>query len=125
MAKTTTKKDAKRAAKRKSQLDHVERNGAHAYAERVPIMADELRHVGGSATVKELFNALETGKAGLFGTARRVAATFRYDQRQQSPVFDRGAGNVITLRKRQRTASGGKSKRGNGRVSTKRTRSAS
>lgn len=119
-AKTSTRqKSTKRSAKRERQLEHTERNGAHAYAERVPIVADELADVGGSATVKELFKALSTGKTGLFATERRVAATVRYDGRQDAPMFERNNGSV-TLRKRQRTA-----KRKSGTVSRKRTRSAS
>jgi phage antirepressor YoqD-like protein len=108
----------KRSAKRERQLEHTERNGAHAYAERVPIIADQLADDGGSATVKELFKALSTGKTGLFATERRVAAAIRYDGRQMTPMFEHVNG-AVTLRKRQRTA-----KRSKPTVSRKRTRSA-
>lgn len=116
----SAKRKTARKRQRRRELDsHVERNGAHAYAERVPIMADELADRGGSATVKELYTALSTGKAGLFGTERRVAATFRHDQRQESPVFERADGNAIKLRKQTRVAA---SKR---KISRKRTRNES
>ncbi len=127
MAKTATKATSKAApksrtskAERKRVLEtHLERNGAHAYAERVPIMRDELADNGGAATVKELFKALKTSPTGLFATVRRVAATYRYDQRQESPIFDRDNGS-ITLRKRA-----SKLNRASGDVSRKRTRTAS
>lgn len=133
MAKTATKATSKAAksdrtsakAARKRHLEtHLERNGAHAYAERIPVMADELADNGGAATVKELFKALRTSPTGLFATERRVAATFRYDQRQDAPIFDRDNG-AITLRKRQRVAAGSKRQRSNGKTSRKRTRTAS
>lgn len=121
-AKRATKKSSasKTARKRQRLLEqHVERNGAHAYAERIPIIADVLKENGRGMTVKEIFAEVKTGPAGLFGKERRVAATFRYDQRQETPVFERGAGNMITVRKRPRRSPLG------GRVDGKRVGTAS
>lgn len=118
-----TGKAARKAKRQHTLATHLERNGAHAYAERVPIMRDELADNGGAATVKELFKALKTSPTGLFATERRVAATFRFDQRQDAPIFERNAG-MIVLRKRQRVAAGSKRNGKSGAVSRKRTRKA-
>jgi hypothetical protein len=115
--KRETEKRGRKADRKRHLETHLERNGAHAYAERVPIMRDELADGGGTATVKELFKALKTSPTGLFATERRVAATYRYDQRQESPIFDRSNGS-ITLRKRSTR------KPSTGTVSRKRTRKA-
>ena len=109
--------------KRSKKTDeHVERNGAHAYSERTPIIAEELAERGGSATVQELYKSLKTKATGLFATPRRVAATVRYEKRtaeanDKTPPFALDGGNVV-LAKRVRSKS--KSKR----VSRKRTRAA-
>ena len=118
MAKTK-RSDKTRQSKRNTALhdEHVERNGAHAYSERTPIIAEELAERGGSATVQELYKALKTKATGLFATPRRVAATVRYEKRtaeanDTTPPFALDGGSVV-LAKRVR-----KSKR----VSRKRTR---
>lgn len=126
MAKTKTtnkSKTANKAARKRHLATHLERNGAHAYAERVPIMRDQIAD-DGPATVKELFKALKTSPTGLFATERRVAATYRHDQRQESPIFGRDNG-AITLRKRTRQTAGSKRQKSSGTVSRKRTRTAS
>ena len=122
MAKTRRSKNTKRTQRATVHDEHIERNGAHAYAERTPIIAEELKERGGSATVNELYKELKTGKAGLFGTVRRVAATVRYEKRtaeanDTTPPFALDGGSVV-LAKRVRSKS--KSKR----VSRKRTRAA-
>ncbi len=66
------------------------------YEERVPIIVTALRRLGRAATVAELYDDLK-GDAR-FGTPRRVAATFRFDQRQPQPVFVREGKNRIALR---------------------------
>ena len=110
------------ASKRKTAHASQSRpaNKAFAYSDRVPIIADALKtDHGGSATVSELFETLHTSKDGEFATTRRVAATLRYDARQDSPTFERSGGMVV-LRKRNRAASKSKS----GDVSRKKTRAA-
>src|SRR3990172_5767512 len=64
------------------------------YEERVPIIEAALRRLGRAATVAELYGELK--RDGRFGTPRRVAATFGYDQRQ--PVFVREGKDRIALR---------------------------
>ena len=61
-----------------------------SYEERIPIIEAVLRRLGRSATVAELYEELRTDER--FGTLRRIAATFRYDQdperrRTSQPVF--------------------------------------
>jgi hypothetical protein len=112
--KTATRKNGARAvATRKN-----ERVAAFAYDERIPVLESELRHMKRSATVAELFESVESAQ---FRTVRRVAATFRADQRSDVPVFAHGeAAGTWTLAKHTRTVNG--SKRGRGRVSRKSTR---
>ena len=125
MATKKSRKSASKSAsksKRKSAQASQSRpaNKAYAYSDRVPIIADALKtDHGGSATVAELFETLHTSKDGEFATTRRVAATLRYDARQDVPTFERN-GSAVVLRKRNRVTS--KSKSGN--VSRKRTRAA-
>lgn len=69
---------------------------AHSYADRVPLIADKIRELGGSATVAQLFEHLATGPDGLFATPRRIAATVRWDMRQDLPIFERD-GETIRL----------------------------
>ena len=122
---TAAERAANRAAADKTSKkndEHVERNGAHAYSERTPIIAEELAERGGSATVQELYKALKTKATGLFATPRRVAATVRYEKRtaeanDTTPPFALDGGSVV-LAKRVRSKSKSKSKR----VSRKRTR---
>lgn len=94
-----------------------ERVPAYAYDERVPIIADELRQrPQRSATVAELFESLESAQ---FRTPRRVAATFRADQRSDDPMFAHGeTANTWTLRKRSRNGAG----KPKSKISRKRTR---
>ena len=66
------------------------------YEERVPLIEAVLRRLGRAATVAELCDELKGD--GRFGTPRRIAATFRYDQRQQQPVFVREGKDRIALR---------------------------
>ncbi len=66
------------------------------YEERVPIIAAALRRLGRSATVDELFEEFKGDYR--FATPRRIAATFRWDQRQRHPVFVREGKNQIALR---------------------------
>src|SRR3990167_3671170 len=74
---------SKRAARRTAQAvatRESERVKAFSYHDRRPIIADVLRHKPNrSATVAELFEEVESER---FGTPRRLAAMFRYDQRQ-------------------------------------------
>ena len=114
---------AKRSKRAAAHDDHVERNGAHAYAERTPIIAEELAERGGSATVAELYKELKTKATGLFATPRRLAATVRYEKRTAeangtTPPFALDGGSVV-LAKRVRNKSKSKSS-----VSRKRTRAA-
>ena len=67
-----------------------------SYEERVPVIEAVLRRLGRAATVPELYDELK--RDGRFGTPRRIAATFRYDQRQQQPVFVREGKDRIALR---------------------------
>ena len=78
-----------------------------SYAERVPIIEATLRRLGRSATVAELYQELKADSQ--FGTPRRIAATFRYDQdparrRTPQPVFVREGKNRIALRNPADTA---------------------
>ncbi len=73
-----------------------------SYDERIPIIAAALRRLGRPATVAELYDELRTDDR--FGTPRRVAATFRYDQRQPQPVFARDGKDRIALRNPADTA---------------------
>ncbi len=68
------------------------------YAERVPIIAAQLRYLNRSATRAELYEALKTEPGGLFEKPRHLDATFRYDQRQPEPVFRPDGKNRIALR---------------------------
>jgi len=67
-----------------------------SYEERVPVIEAVLRRLGRAATVAELYDELK--RDGRFGTPRRIAATFRYDQRQPQPVFVREGKDRIALR---------------------------
>ena len=122
-SKSSASKKSARKSARKSQARATQdrpASKAYAYETRIPIIADALKtDHGGSATVAELFETLHTSKDGEFATTRRVAATLRYDGRQDVPTFER-SGGMVTLRKRNRVAS--KSKSGN--VSRKKTRAA-
>ncbi len=78
-----------------------------SYAERVPIIEATLRRLGRSATVAELYEELKHDPE--FGTPRRIAATFRYDQdperrRTSQPVFVREGKDRIALRNPADTA---------------------
>jgi|SRR3990167_2206856 len=112
---------SKRAARRTAQAvatRESERVKAFSYHDRRPIIADVLRHKPNrSATVAELFEEVESER---FGTPRRLAAMFRYDQRQPvaDRMFERGDGNRIRLRDGRAP----KSRTKNGRVSKSATR---
>ena len=67
-----------------------------SYEGRVPIIVAALRRLGRAATAAELYDELK--RDGRFGTPRRIAATFRYDQRQPHPVFVREGKDRIALR---------------------------
>lgn len=71
------------------------------YEERVPVVEAVLRRMGRAATVAEIYEELKGDPR--FGTPRRVAATFRYDQdpqrrRYPQPVFVREGKDRIGLR---------------------------
>lgn len=93
---------------------------AFAYADRVPIIADEIRHAGRALTVAEIFESVESDQ---FRTPRRVAASIRADARSESPVLEHATTTTIRLRKRTRAATGGK--KSGGKVSRRKTRAAS
>ena len=67
-----------------------------SFQERVPIVAEVLRRLGRAATVAELYDELKGDHR--FGTPRRIAATFRYDQQQPQPVFVRDGKDHYALR---------------------------
>lgn len=67
-----------------------------SYEERVPLIEAALRRLGRAATVAELYDELKSD--GRFRTPRRIAATFRHDQRQPQPVFVREGKDRIALR---------------------------
>lgn len=67
-----------------------------SYQERVLIVEAVLRRLGRPATVAELYDELKSDRR--FGTPRRIAATFRDDQRQPQPIFVREGKNRIALR---------------------------
>ena len=67
-----------------------------SFEERVPLVEAVLRRLGRAATVAELYKELKGD--GRFGTPRCVAGTFRYDKRQQQPVFVRQGKDRIALR---------------------------
>ena len=73
-----------------------------AYEERIPIIAAALRRLGRAATVADLYDELRADVR--FGTPRRVAATFRFDQRQPHPLFVREGKDRIALRNPADTA---------------------
>ena len=78
-----------------------------SYDERIPAIAAVLRRLGRPATVAELYDELRTDDR--FGTSRRIAATFRYDQdpkrrRTSQPVFVREGKDQIALRNPADTA---------------------
>ena len=62
-----------------------------------------LRRLGRAATVAELYDELKGDER--FGTPRRVAATFRYDQGQPRSVFSREGKDRIALRNPAETTS--------------------
>lgn len=66
------------------------------YEDRIPTIEAVLRRLGRAATVAELYEELK-GDAR-FEKPRRVAATFRYDQRQPQHVFVREGKDRIALR---------------------------
>jgi len=74
-----------------------------SYAERVSIVEAVLRRLGRGATVAELYEELKVD--GRFGTPRRIAATFRWDQRQPQSVFVRVGKDRIALRNPTDTSS--------------------
>ena len=78
--------------------------GAHRYSDRVEVIAEKIREFGDSATISELYDALATGPTGLFATPRRIAASIRWDMRQEAPLFER-EGNTIRLTAREAPAS--------------------
>ena len=67
-----------------------------SHQERVPIVEAVLRRLGRAATATELYDELKSDQR--FENPRRIAATFRYDQRQRQPVFVREGKNRIALR---------------------------
>ncbi len=71
----------------------------HRYAERVPLIAQELRRLNRSATRAELFEALKTEPGGLFDKRRQLDATLRWDKKQKGrePVFRPDGRNRIAL----------------------------
>ena len=64
--------------------------------ERRPVIEAVLRRWCRAATVAELYEELKGDPR--FKTPRRIAATFRYDQRQPQPVFVREGKDRIALR---------------------------
>lgn len=98
--KRKSRKSTKRTAKPTSAKRSSE---AYAYSDRIPMIADVLKtDFGGSATVAELYKKLRT-KSGEFNKERRVAATLRYDKRENGDgsVFVRD-GKSVTLRVKSR-----------------------
>ena len=78
-----------------------------SYEERIPVIEAVLKRLGRPATVAELYEELKHDPE--FGTPRRIAATFRYDQdpeRRRSPqaVFVREGKDRIALRNPADTA---------------------
>ena len=120
-AKVASKRS--RADNRREHLEaHTERNGAHAYSERAPIIEELIRDHGSPMSVKEIYSEVRTGPTGLFATIRRVAATVRWMKRtsadaDKKPIFALVDGAVKLSKRSRRTAS-------KTRVSRKRTRSA-
>lgn len=102
----STKRDGKTARKTESKPRAASTNrstNAYAYSDRVPIIADTLRvDFDGKATVAELFGVLNTRGAGEFDTERRVAATVRYDKRENGDqsVLVRD-GSAVALRSKR------------------------
>lgn len=79
----------------------------HYRAERVPIIAAELRRLNRPAARKELYEALKTGPGGLFENPRQLGAAIRYDLRQPEPVFQRHDKSRIALREPSRAVETG------------------
>ncbi len=67
-----------------------------SYEERRPVIEAVLRRWGRAATVTELWHELKGDPR--FETPRRVAATFRYDQKQPEPIFVREGKDRIARR---------------------------
>jgi len=94
-----------------------ERVPSFAYSDRIPkIVAALARRKDKRATIADLFAVLKTGKTGQFGTERRVAATVRYDARNERILARDGAYVLLRTPKSQTR---------NGSVSRKRTRAVS
>ncbi len=96
--KKNTKRSAKATSTRRS-------SDSYAYSDRIPMIADVLRvDFNGSATVAELYKKLKT-RSGEFNKERRVAATLRYDKRENGDhsIFKRD-GKLVTLRSRKRSS---------------------
>lgn len=70
----------------------------HHYADRVPIIAAELRRLNRSATRVELYEALKTEADGLFPDKRLLDATIRDDRERPESVFRREGKDRIALR---------------------------
>ena len=96
MKTKSRKREAKAVAKRPAET-----KPAFAYDERRPIIAEALREAGRSLTVDEIYKLV---KSRQIATRRRIAATFRFDQRSDSPMFERDGEHGIALRKRTRAA---------------------
>lgn len=90
--KTAKRKTAKAVATRESASAP-----AFAYDDRVPVMADALRKLGGSATAAELFKIV---KSAQFLKLRRIPATIR--QSAAAKAMFENTGGVITFRKSAR-----------------------
>lgn len=131
MAQTKTKAASKRGktTTRQKPVRRVatvpaERSSAFAYADRVDPITSAITRLGGSATVSEIFDVLQKSADGrrVFAKPRRINATWRQTVRhmERPPFVQDGA--TFRLAKANRTTTGSKAARGNGRVSTKRTK---
>lgn len=127
MVKTKTRKPAAKRGKSKTAKATQDRPAQHAFAYggRVDIITDALDHLGGSATVKELFEQVESDQ---IATPRRISATWRQNVRHM-PEHEqpwRFTGSVFELRqkpKRQRKPKT-RAQRKSGTVSRRKTRAA-
>lgn len=126
-AATKSRKPAKRGSKSKSRAKAVQDRPARqafAYGDRVDVLVDALDHLGGSATVNELFEQVESEQ---FATPRRISATWRQNVRHlpesaQPFTFDGRSFHLATKPKRQRKTAKSRGQRKSGTVSRKRTR---
>ena len=103
-AKSGNGKSGKSKSRKAKPTSAKRSTNAFAYSDRIPMISDVLKtDFDGSATVVQLFAKLRT-KSGEFDKERRVAATLRYDKRENgdASVFVRN-GKQIEFRKRTRS----------------------